>query len=285
MEIRRTLNIVNFFAFALGVLFSTQAYSWTKTFDFNEGNIGDKVSGMEAQGNTIYDSERVLEGTQAAKLTSTQGKTGYGSWGGVIPHDENLYKGDEIWFRVNTYFPSGFDYHATGEGLRLKFLRFHTLSAEGNNYGYNDIYIDREGSGRAFLYIYEGEAVWKEVADDSYLPKFDVWETYEFYVKFDSKSKDDGGDAVIRFWKDGVLLKEITDRKTLKDDAAYSPRTLLFTYWNGGAPQTQSMWVDDIVLTTEQPASLDSEGNPYIGKSSIDSESSPVAPPNFSVNR
>lgn len=99
------------------------------------------------------------------------------------------------------------------------------------------------------------------------LPKFDTWESYEFYVKFHHKAKDDGGEAVVRFWKNGKLLKEVTDRKTLVNSSDYSQRTLLFTYWNGGAPKTQHMYVDNIVLTSQKPTNRDEKGNPYIGTS------------------
>jgi len=35
--------------------------------------------------------------------------------------------------------------------------------------------------------------------------------------------------------------------------------------WNGGAPQDQDMWIDDIVITNETPTARDVYGNPMIG--------------------
>ena len=265
-------------------LLPLELLAWTEVRDFNVGVLGTKVN-MEAQGNTVLDNGQVLEGAMSARLTSTEGETGYGTWGGIITHPERLGKGDEVWFRVNVFFPAGFDYHSYGEGNRLKFLRFSTLSAAGNNEGYNDIYIDQKGSPVSFKYIKEsGGSGWRDLADSGKLPEYGVWETYEFYVKFDNVSLDDGGMAVVRFWKNGKLLKQVTDQYTLNNNDSYSARTLLFTYWNGGAPKTQSMWVDDVILTSDQPAALDEYGNPYIGvRQGTYSMPAPSAPQRLSV--
>jgi hypothetical protein len=44
---------------------------------------------------------------------------------------------------------------------------------------------------------------------------------------------------------------------------------MFITYWNGGAPQAQSCWVDDFTIATdvqgELPPYFDSVGNRYIG--------------------
>lgn len=272
----------------LGALFfacllSTGAAAWTVELDFNKGAAGQKVSGMGAQGRTVYSAERAYEGSQSARLTIHKGEEGYGVWGGYIPHPTNLKRGDELWFRVRTFFPTGFDYYSHSGGGRLKFLRFSTLNAKtGKSEGYNDIYIDKKGSSTPFKFIFEGENRWANVGKSSHWPSFDLWETYEFYVKFDAVPKSEGGHALIRFWKNGELLAEISDRKTLRSVESQVGRTLLFTYWNGGAPRTQSMWVDDLVLTSERPQSKDSHGNPFIGPKTGHSVS-PPAPPSLKV--
>ena len=74
-----------------------------------------------------------------------------------------------------------------------------------------------------------------------------------------------GGTAEVRFWKNGALMADLTDRITLGAASDVSDQTNLFTYWNGGAPATQSMYVDDVILTTDTPSAKDAAGHPYIG--------------------
>ena len=58
---------------------------------------------------------------------------------------------------------------------------------------------------------------------------------------------------------------EITHLKTLNTSDAFADLFYLFSYWNGGAPQTQTMYVDDIIVTSQTPTTKDAQGNPYIG--------------------
>jgi hypothetical protein len=246
------------------------ASAWTLDRNFNTGTLGQRVTSADgfdyAAGDSVYDNTHVYTGPLAARLTAREGETGWGKWGGALEHPTPLRAGDEIWFRVRTYFPSGFDYYSYSEGGRLKFLRIHTVDGHTKeNQGYNDIYIDEKGSSTPFRYICECEHKWTPIGTQEYLPRFDRWETYEFYVKLHPVPVSQGGQAMIRFWKNGELMAEIRDRKTLKNMDSISQRTLLFTYWNGGAPKTQSMWVDDVVLTTRRPAAKDQYGNAFVG--------------------
>ena len=86
---------------------------------------------------------------------------------------------------------------------------------------------------------------WNHAGTSADAIKRGTWETYEYYLKFGKTSVEDGGSARIRVWKNGVLLKDMTDRVTLKDENYYVKALNVFTYWNGHAQQTQSMYVDD----------------------------------------
>ena len=66
-------------------------------------------------------------------------------------------------------------------------------------------------------------------------------------------------------WKNGDLLREINDRITLTHSGAYADATYIFTYWNGASPATQHMYIDDLVITSDTPASRDTFGNPVFG--------------------
>ena len=91
------------------------------------------------------------------------------------------------------------------------------------------------------------------------------WDTYEFYLKLDNVPVSQGGTGRVRVWKNGVLLSDITNRETLKDATDVADLSYMFTYWNGGAPQTQSLYLDDVVATNTTPAARDAQGNPMIG--------------------
>lgn len=203
--------------------------SWPMRFDFNDGAVGERVAVLDAAGGTMYTMEQSYEGGKAAVLNALRGKENYGRWGGRVKFPTGLGKGDEIWWRVRTFWPKGMDYSANP---RLKFLRVHTCTATGEHRAYNDIYINVPGSETPFQFIYEGAHKWSDIgrAEDAIVP--DTWETYELYLKLGERSVDDGGQARVRFWKNGTLLKELTDRKTLKLADDYVDCALLFTYWN-----------------------------------------------------
>jgi hypothetical protein len=125
---------------------------------------------------------------------------------------------------------------------RLKFLRIHTCSSSGEHRGYDDVYINVPGSETPFQFIYEGAHKWSHIGrpDDAIVP--DKWETYEFYLKLGERSVDDGGQARVRFWKDGKLLEDITDRATLKLVDDFADGALLFTYWNSSPYMGQILY-------------------------------------------
>ena len=251
--------------------------AWMVKRDFNDGAIGGTraqgtADGFDSDaGGSYYSNEHFYEGGQAAELNISEGKTGFGIWGGVLRLPTHLKRGDEIWLRVRTYLPSGFDYDSTSGGNKLKFLRVHTRSASNSNEGYNDWYItpagfEFQGMPYPFAYIGEFQQRWVFFGDSSVAwPNFDQWGNYEMYIKLDNQSSDEGGSGTIRMWENGKLLVNITNRQTLKGVDSYVDRVHIFTYWNGGAPKTEKMWIDDVVITNETPGLVDGMGNPYIG--------------------
>ncbi len=250
------------------VSFSVSAPAWTIYADFDSGEIGTQAdSGGDgfsgAGGGSLYSNETSIKGN-SAKLHIEEGKTGWGTWGGAFNFPEKLYRGDKIWYQVHTYFPEDFDHYSYGEGNRLKFLRIQTKSAANQNQGYVDFLIDKKSSENAFKWIYEGENKWWNAGEPSDMIVKGRWESYQIQVTFDTVPLDFGGKAESRVWKNGVLIEHITNRKTMKENSDVSTRALLFTYWNGGSPKTQSMYVDEITITNETPGWMDAQGNPLI---------------------
>jgi len=207
------------------------AYGWTLHFTFNNGTEGEKATEPNFGGatGTKYTTAQSYEGGMGLILHAQKGIPGFGYWGATLNFPVWLYKGDQIWWRVRTYWPAGQSYEADPQ---LKFMRLHTRSATESNYGYNDWYIKRPGSSTPFDYIYEGLHVHRAIgtAEDAIVP--DRWETYEYHVRFDNVPEAAGGTALVRCWKDGKLMLEVTDLLTLKKPEGYSKFAYLFTYWN-----------------------------------------------------
>jgi len=283
----RTLLLASLFAT------SSPALSWTRSLTFENGSIGAKAqSGStqdfdDAAGGSYFTNEQVLSGNIAAKLTVTAGDTAFGRWGGIINFPELLRKGDEVWFRVNTFFPAGFNWDSTSGGSLLKFLRVHVQTSSGGNSGYNDWYMTPEATTIPHQFLYEGQQQWFRFGAASDEVQRGRWETYEMYIKLDNIPVDQGGTARVRVWKDGRLLSEITGAETLNSATDTSDRAHLFTYWNGGAPKTQHMYVDDIVVTSDTPSGRDANGYPMVGTPGSGGQTGPGSrplPPVLDVN-
>jgi hypothetical protein len=240
------------------------ASAWTIIQNFDD--LADGAScGWDAGTGSTVSSAMAYSGSKSCRLTINQGDTGFGMWGGIINHPSNVGRGGEIWLRVRTFMPAGFNYNSNGEGDHLKFFRFHTMSNSNSNFGYDDWYINPQGTNPPFLFIYEGEQIWDNIGTPQDAIVLGTWETYEYYVHLDTVPAGSGGLARVRTWKNGLLIAELNDRITLETTDGYSDRTHLFTYWNGGSPATQAMYVDDVELTTDTPAARDANGNPFIG--------------------
>jgi hypothetical protein len=268
---------------ALTLSASTQpALAWTINQNFD--SLADGAScGWDAGGGSKVNSGTGYNGSKSCRLSVNAGDTAFGTWGGIIDHPSPIVKGQEVWFRVRTFMPSSFNYNSNGEGSHLKFMRIHTRTDATENLGYDDIYINPKGSTPPFQFIYEGEQVWSMIGSLSNAISLGGWETYEIYVKLDTVPVSKGGTAKVRFWKNGTLLSEINDRVTISSASAYSDRTHLFTYWNGAAPATQQMYVDDLTLTTDTPAGRDAKGNPFVGTGGAVASSTIVPQPPSNV--
>lgn len=242
------------------------ASAWTISQDYDNQNIGDNCGWSSSQ-STVTGAESASK-PHGCELHISKGATGYGIWGGEINPPKNLVRGDEVWIRIRTFMPIGFNYDSTAEGKRLKFLRWRTFDSSGSATGHVDWYINPSSVSTPFSFIYEGEAVWKDFGTSQDKIKLGQWETYEYYIKFDSVPASKGGHARVITWKNGILLDDIKNRITLLDPNGSSSLLRIFTYWNGGSPATQTMYVDDLTITTDTPANRDAFGNPYVGMGS-----------------
>ncbi|QJR81987.1 hypothetical protein CA267_015110 [Alteromonas pelagimontana] len=270
MIINKMHKILCFNLFIFFMIFSPNSKAsdgWTIKSTFESEKLGDRAKGStgfkDLAGQSEVTKDQVLSG-QSAKIWIKEGQTGYGRWGGDWKFPEPLRRGDKVWFSVHTYMPEEFEPYSSSGGSRLKFLRILTKDSKQKNVGYDDLYVNIKGSNAPFRFIYEGEQRWHNVGRKNDIFQKERWENYQMSITFDSISKDEGGMAEVRIWKDGEKIAHITNRKTLKHVDDLATRALLFTYWNGGAPKDQFMYVDDITITSETPKWTDVDGYPIV---------------------
>lgn len=192
----------------------------------------------------------------------------------VPPGMGNLVQGDEVWYRVSIYYPSDWLFNTCNEGLKT--IRMHTPS------GNIDLYTNRGG---------QAHKCWSELAGPDFTANngsgfppgqlnewgfesrvvgdpvtLGGWNTYEVNIKFHSASNA----GHWQIWQDGKLVWKDTKTYTLKSSNDFCDYTTMYTYWNcckgeTPAPQTQSCWIDDVIIQTAVPTNWDEAGNPMIG--------------------
>lgn len=243
----------------------------------NCSKYGEPVFTSDAS-RTTYSDEVSYGPGLSAKMTIEHGKRGFGSFGGIVNfsscdqlNGRNIKKGEEIWVRFKIYFPNGFEFNQNGRNKFLRLRTFHDESGNKVSEGYNDLYINAPpglspGRDQPFHYIFEGEQQWYPMGQDSDFFKPNTWHTVEYYLKLDDKDASNGGDSTVRAWIDGRLIGETRMRNTLLTEQSYIESLYFFTYWdNDGAHKTQSLWVDDLIITTLKPQQLDDFNNRMIG--------------------
>ncbi len=229
--------------------------------DFESDTVGAVPAGIGTT-DDLVSTYHAASGNNSWNLTLDSGETGFGDWGGIVTFPTTFSKGDEIWSQVKVYWPSGESYDASPY---LKFLRYRNYTAAGAGTGYADVYIAPSTSSKYFRWIKEGEGIWSDFGSSRVAG--DTWETWEYYIRLDDVDEDSGGSGVVRVWRNCSLILEETSLDTLVNATDYVSKLYLFTYWNGGAPEDISIYVDDIEIASSDspPLNTDAAANAYIG--------------------
>jgi hypothetical protein len=231
---------------------------WSVLRDFNSGAAGTgtqrKSDGLDdAALKSLYSTERSFDGGMSARMTIDSGATGYGTWGGILGFPSQLTEGSDFWLQLYVYIPEDFVVLTPGNGS-LKFLRVHTSTEQGGNGGYNDIQFRDDGrTDASFRMLKEGQAKWFYFGSPSSFAK-GAWQRVTVHLKLSATLRSAGGNARVRVWQNGRLLTDEGEMQTLSRSTDRADALYLFTYWNGGAPRTQSLWVDKIQMANFQPA-------------------------------
>lgn len=202
--------------------------------------------------------------------------------------------GNEVWFRIRLFFPTGFNFTAGGgpAANALKFMRIDTMpTSSSSDHSHIDWYLlgGNSTSVGGFDWIYEGSPSggpggtgWLFGGGSSTaLPSGIIrnqWQTWEVYYKLETT----GAASIIRFWRDGTLICDTSANipsgvaqlpTIITGNSIYgafgNPGGFMWsTYWNGGSPATQSAYCDDFTIYTSltgAPTATDSHGNVFIG--------------------
>ncbi|WLQ16855.1 hypothetical protein O5O45_13110 [Hahella aquimaris] len=281
---------IRFLSAVCALTLSLSAFSedFSREVTFDSGVVGAKAETVDTfdgvAGRTTFSTafpRPLVDGAdpQHVMMTIKEGETGWGVWGGAMNFRKNLYKGDIFWASFHMYVPDDFQFYAAGNGA-LKFLRIRTRASAADGVGgFNDFQImdDPSFNGAVYRFIKEGAAGrgWKYIGTkdqkDELLPR-NKWFKVEISLRFDSVPVSEGGLAYFKLWIDNKLVWDGKDVQTLTSSGDWADSLYFFTYWNGKAPKTQSLYIDNIVMKSSvdtaelRPQDRDAEGNLYIGE-------------------
>lgn len=254
----KKMGIIMSICICLCIVLSGNSYGWTFRANFDTGDSSSGLSAMLPQ-TTFYTSSsagRSITNNKMARVYFLQGSTGSpgsgNGTGGSVTYNSRVYQGGEVWARAFYYFESPWSWTCSPVVKMLRGARI--ASSSGTHLGYHSIFAGTTGK-----IILSNEPGSKQTTTGS---SWDIgqWQCIEMYVKLHS----DTSQSMFRIWKNGQLVIEDSTR-TLQNSTDYADFGYIFTYWNGGHPQNQVAYVDDVVFTNETPKNVDSSGNPMIG--------------------
>jgi hypothetical protein len=223
----------------------SEAYSWMKSADFAQGQNGQPAhgpSGFDQAGpNTTFSNDL---GVRSAKFYWPAGS--YGELDGMT-YPSTLREGGQIWYKASMYFKSPWSWKSNPV---VKIMRLHVA-----NRGFISIFAEANGS-----IDYSNEVADKQQYGGGHHFDLDKWQDLEIYVKFSTTS------PITRIWKNGVLIYQNTTDITLGSPSDYSDFMYTMSYWNGSAPQNQTQYVRNVVITTDTPPHRDANGNPMLSQ-------------------
>ena len=91
------------------------------------------------------------------------------------------------------------------------------------------------------------------------------WNALQVYLYLDNVPVSAGGKARIRAWINDKLITDTTTLPTLSAATGNDLKSVYWgDYWNGGFPQDQYWYMDQVIITSNRPNTTDSGGRYYI---------------------
>jgi len=288
---------------------------WVPTIhlDFNNQGVNDDLSAIIPQqlhwdqvGAYGAFGDQVIKRpvkTSSAELRIQSGDDGIAApaFGGDIIADlstiESVETGGSLWVGAWVYFPTGFDFSTSTDGLRIFQLRdsFDTFADPDD-----DIMFElrlKHGGGTTHTGY---ELMWPNqtvtdtrhdfTAHSSVLFVADTWHWLQYHAKISSTPSSN----VQRLWIDDLIVWELVDDAaqyretggggslvsfTANEAIANSRATFtradelrVFRDWEGNAPSDQTCYVANVIWTTDRSLALppDENGNRYISQAFAD---------------
>ena len=240
------------------------AHGWERHLSFEGGRNGAPANGPTGFGRngaftgTHYSSDVAHSGAQSARFAIERGMKGFGHWGATLRFPQALHEEDELWVLLHLYLPESFDFGSPDHDLPL--LRLHMASAGGKPQGFVGLSIVDAGRRLAIVRAAPGKPVERMERPPMSRGKpleRGRWHAIELHVRLASK----GQAGRVQVWHDASLVAEHRHVALLPGTFSRMDHLFLFGTWPGGAPRTQSAYVDDLVLTSDRPKQRDRRGN------------------------
>jgi hypothetical protein len=217
---------------------------------------------QQAEGTIQVDNAQAYAGTQSIRFDALSTSSNFGTQ--LLGISSNPLEGKETWFQFKIRFPTGFNFLCSSCSNLLKFIRLRIRPAGTTLLG-NEWMIGVGGTGDfADLQLYKANEWWQNPPGNyAFGPQApfvaDKWHVITIHHIWSS----DPNIARERFWMTGspsgesmTLLLDTWDSPDTKIANLQTPsgtggNIFLFSFWNGGAPQNQSCWVDGIVTSDE----------------------------------
>lgn len=213
-------------------------------------------------------------------------------FGGYLLMNRAFVAGTDLWLRMYVYFPSDFcfSYGSNGDGWgATKWFRVQSTAGRstielgsGGGSLSNANYAFKAGPTCGSTIGMFGD-INEMGAATSPFPKWTpelggkaiqrgVWQALQVQWHF-----GDGASGFIRGWIDDVYLGQ-SNHTTLPAGARVTD-LVLGDYWNGGFPKDQAFYIDEIVVSTQAPNTVDSGGRPFISPKTRVADFGDVVPP------
>lgn len=237
---------------------------------FNLTDGGNTNTAFSKYSNAVLDTGFTTVMAQAMPSGSDAPTWGFGfDWTGS-GRNGFLTGGDECWMSMRVYIPTGFSF-ATSDGA-LKWMRVYTQNTAGSDDGYDDA-LWGTGAGTSnnnWIGNFEGNPLVQNFdSPNTHNPPIASWTTYDFYIKFGTTTAT----GILRFWINKVQVGGDMAVQTMINSNDQATLALFGTYWNGGAPQNQTIYTSMCAVACNCAASgrrdqtvmaTDTNGKPLI---------------------